>query len=81
MGLFRKKKNEKMKDPSEILEYWEASDKEACGNCMHFSYPMFGKPICNIPDFLIPEGCPTEKINTGKEMDPGDNCLFWARRK
>ena len=81
MGLFNKKKKEKAKDPEEILKIWEASDKEACGNCMHFGYPMIGNPICNLPDFLIPDNCPKDKINTGKEMDPSSKCLFWYRIK
>ena len=78
MGLFGK--NKKMDDPSEIIKYWETSNKEACGNCRHFGFPVVGKPVCGIPDFLIPAGCPEDKIKSGKEVDPGDNCLFWAKR-
>lgn len=81
MGLFGKKKKEKNDDSDKIIENWEASNKEACGNCMHFSTPLVGKPVCTIPDFLIPADCPKDKIKSGKEVDPGDHCLFWARRQ
>ena len=68
-------------DPDKIIEYWEASNKTACGNCMHFSFPVVGEPICAIPAFLIPEGCPKEKIRSGNKVKPEDSCLLWAKRQ
>ncbi len=75
------KAKEEMNDQTEILKYWEASDKKACGNCMHFSFPVVGEPVCTIPDFLIPEGCPKEEIKSGNKVKPEDRCLFWAKRQ
>lgn len=74
-------RKKKTNDDPYNLKYWETSKQEACGNCMHLSVPVVGKPICAIPEFLIPDGCSKDVIKSGLQVDPGDHCLLWVRRR
>jgi|GEM_PF-5389716 len=81
MKLFRHGEGPPREEYRAVLKYWESSEKQACGNCRWFGYPVVGNPICQIPECVLPDGVAPEDAMSFQEVDPDQLCLFWIRRK